>query len=423
MGSGHDRAAGRMRQLSGRVIAGGALALAVASAGMLGAGMLGAGMLGAEAAGAAPGPAASGPQLTVTPSAALDFPPTPVGLVSTPVTVTLTNTGTSNVLITGFRLGGADTGDFLGNGTCYTTATATLTLNTPTASVVQAVLLPGQHCTVAMIFNPGVLGPRSATLTVVDNTAPTVLTLHGTGTEGYWLAASDGGVFSYGNGQFEGSLGNVSIRSPVSSIAATPFGSGYWLLSRQGGIYSYGTTAYYGAATGPLDAPVVNLAATATGVGYWEVASDGGVFTFGTAPFLGSMGGRHLNVPMVGMAATPTGHGYYEVAADGGIFAFGTAQFHGSMGGQHLDSPIVGMAVTPTGGGYYEVAADGGIFAFGSAPFYGSMGGKPLNDPVVDIASTTTASYQELNHHPAVRARIVERHLEHPGWRTIEAHR
>ena len=205
---------------------------------------------------------------------------------------------------------------------------------------------------------------------------------------GYWLAASDGGIFAYGDAPFHGSMGGHPLDRPVVGMAATQTDGGYWEVASDGGIFAFGSAQFHGSMGGkPLNAPIVAMAATPTGGGYWEVASDGGIFSFGSAQFHGSMGGKPLNAPIVGMAATPTGGGYWEVASDGGIFAFGNAQFDGSMGGQALNAPIVGMAGAPTGGGYWEVASDGGIFAFGDAQFYGSLGGLRLAGPVVGMAT------------------------------------
>ena len=206
---------------------------------------------------------------------------------------------------------------------------------------------------------------------------------------GYWEVASDGGIFSFGDAAFHGSMGGQPLNRPMVGMAATPDGGGYWEVASDGGIFSFGDAAFHGSMGGqPLNRPMVGMAATPDGGGYWEVASDGGIFSFGDAAFHGSMGGQHLNQPIVGMAATPDGGGYWEVASDGGIFSFGDAAFHGSMGGQPLNQPIVGMAATPDGGGYWEVASDGGIFSFGDAAFHGSMGGQPLNQPIVGMAAT-----------------------------------
>lgn len=86
-------------------------------------------------------------------------------------------------------------------------------------------------------------------------------------------------------------------------MAEDPVTGGYWLVASDGGVFSLGNAKFDGSMGGShLNAPVVGMAATATSGGYWEVASDGGVFSF-TAPFEGSLGSSHLSAPVVGMAA------------------------------------------------------------------------------------------------------------------------
>jgi hypothetical protein len=86
-------------------------------------------------------------------------------------------------------------------------------------------------------------------------------------------------------------------------MAGSPDGKGYWLVASDGGIFTFGDATYFGS-TGAihLNQPIVGMAATPDGAGYWLVASDGGIFTFGDAPFLGSTGGQVLNKPIVAMA-------------------------------------------------------------------------------------------------------------------------
>ncbi len=173
----------------------------------------------------------------------------------------------------------------------------------------------------------------------------------------------------------------------VPSASAQSDPPGYWMVASDGGIFSCGGTTFHGSMGGTvLNRPVVGMAATADGGGYWMVASDGGIFTFGDAGFFGSTGALVLNRPIVGMASTGSGHGYWLVASDGGIFTFGDAPFYGSTGGIVLNRPIVGMAATPDHLGYWLVASDGGIFTFGDAPFRGSTGLMFLNRPVVGMA-------------------------------------
>jgi len=80
------------------------------------------------------------------------------------------------------------------------------------------------------------------------------------------------------------------LNRPVVGMAATPDGKGYWLVASDGGIFAFGDAAFYGS-TGSLtlNRPVVGMAATPDGKGYWLVASDGGIFAFGDATFSGSI--------------------------------------------------------------------------------------------------------------------------------------
>jgi L,D-peptidoglycan transpeptidase YkuD (ErfK/YbiS/YcfS/YnhG family) len=206
---------------------------------------------------------------------------------------------------------------------------------------------------------------------------------------GYWVAASNGAVYAFGDAHVHGSMSGQALNAPIVGLAATPDGAGYWLVAADGGIFSFGDAAFYGS-TGSLvlNQPIVGLAPTPSGHGYWLVAADGGIFSFGDASFFGSTGNIALNKPIVGLAPTPDGGGYWLVASDGGIFSFGDAAFHGSTGNIALNKPIVGLAVSHDGGGYWLVASDGGIFAFGDAAFHGSTGNIALNQPIIGLAAT-----------------------------------
>ena len=205
--------------------------------------------------------------------------------------------------------------------------------------------------------------------------------------EGYWLVASDGGVFSFGSAGFHGSTGNMTLNSPIVGMAAHPHGLGYWLVAADGGVFNFGDAGHFGSAGGQkLNKPIVGIAPTPTGNGYWLVATDGGIFNYGDAEFLGSAGNLKLNRPVVGIETSPSANGYYLVASDGGIFNYGDAEFKGSAGGLTLNAPIVGMEYSANGQGYQLVATDGGIFAYGGAPFFGSTGDRKLNKPILGMA-------------------------------------
>src|SRR6476659_2849652 len=120
---------------------------------------------------------------------------------------------------------------------------------------------------------------------------------------------------------------NTALNAPIVGIAATRTGKGYWLLASDGGIFSYGNARFYGS-TGAmhLNQPVVGMAPTRNGRGYWLVASDGGIFSFGNARFHGSTGATALFSTIAGMARTPSGNGYWLASGDGRVFAFGDAR-------------------------------------------------------------------------------------------------
>jgi hypothetical protein len=195
---------------------------------------------------------------------------------------------------------------------------------------------------------------------------------------GYWTVTPAGAVTPHTGAPALGSpaLSNLRLAKPIVGMTATTDGNGYWLVASDGGIFSYGDATFYGS-TGSihLNKPIVGMAATNDGRGYWLVASDGGIFSYGDATFYGSTGSIALNKPVVGMTATTDGNGYWLVASDGGIFSYGDAMFYGSTGSIRLNLPIVGMAPAPDGRGYWLVAFDGGVFTFGDSSFYGSTAG------------------------------------------------
>ena len=81
------------------------------------------------------------------------------------------------------------------------------------------------------------------------------------GGQGYWLAASDGGVFTYGDAHFYGSLASDHLKSPIVGILPTPDGKGYWLVAKNGQVYPFGDAARFHAIPRRLNGPVVGIAA------------------------------------------------------------------------------------------------------------------------------------------------------------------
>ncbi len=275
---------------------------------------------------------------------------------------------------------------------------------------------------------------------VTATTTPTLSQLTGTpiavsslpppnSPQGYWMAASDGGIFSF-NRSFFGSTGSIKLNQPIVGMAPTHDNGGYWLAARDGGVFTFGDAPWFGSlpAEGQRTTSVVAIVSDPVTFGYFLIESNGTVWdfhtpTFGDLPFFGYhvnniVGGAmtpdgrglylvgsdgkvyvlsgdgvfqgdassiHLNAPIIGMAVDPLTGGYWLLGRDGGVFSY-NAPFFGSTGNIRLNQPVVGMTPAADGGGYWFVASDGGIFSFGDAQFYGSTGSIRLNKPVVDMA-------------------------------------
>jgi hypothetical protein len=86
----------------------------------------------------------------------------------------------------------------------------------------------------------------SGTLPTPSGTLPTPSGTLPAPTGGYWLVASDGGVFSFGDAAFYGSTGGIHLNQSIVAIAPTPDGRGYWLVASDGGVFSFGDAAFYG---------------------------------------------------------------------------------------------------------------------------------------------------------------------------------
>ncbi|MCP3856205.1 MAG: serine protease [Actinomycetia bacterium] len=173
--------------------------------------------------------------------------------------------------------------------------------------------------------------------------------------EGVWLFTSLGRVISLGdarrfpaNGQpgAPEDLTHLELNGPIIDGAATPTGLGYYLVGSDGGVFTFGDARFAGSMGGhPLNQPIISLVPDPDGNGYWLVASDGGVFAF-NAPFRGSLGSLTLNKPIVGMV--PHGNGYLMVGSDGGAFNFSDLPFYGSTGGKPPEHAVFAIASSTT---------------------------------------------------------------------------
>ena len=213
---------------------------------------------------------------------------------------------------------------------------------------------------------------------------------------GYWLDASDGGVFSFGDTQFYGSIPGLplnpagsgkpnSLNAPIVGMVPSHDQGGYFMVASDGGVFAFGDAHFAGSCPGigGCSGAAVAVMPDALGNGYWLVTSTGSVYTFGDAPNLGAPGPQ--SSPITSAVATPDGGGYYVLDAAGQVFSYGDALGLGSLppGATGGLNPASAIFVTSDNGGYWVSDALGDVYSFGDAPNDGSMAGTHLNGSII----------------------------------------
>jgi hypothetical protein len=77
-------------------------------------------------------------------------------------------------------------------------------------------------------------------------------------TGGYWLVASDGGVFAF-DAPFFGSTGAIRLNQPIVGMAATTDARGYRFVAADGGVFNFGDAKFGGSSSGSGTSPVVAI--------------------------------------------------------------------------------------------------------------------------------------------------------------------
>ncbi len=213
---------------------------------------------------------------------------------------------------------------------------------------------------------------------------------------GYWLVASDGGIFAFGNAGYHGSIPGSglnpagsgqphSLNAPIVGMVPSDDGGGYFMVASDGGVFAFGDARFEGSCPGigGCSGAAVAVVPDATGNGYWVVTSTGAVYTFGDAASYGQPGLQSSKITSA--AATPNGDGYWILDAAGQAFPFGNAASLGGMPGGSAGGldPASAIFATSDGGGYWIVTALGKVSSFGDAPDDGDMSGTHLNGPIV----------------------------------------
>ena len=106
-------------------------------------------------------------------------------------------------------------------------------------------LSPNQSCTYFLVFAPGGLGDKSATIPFGDNVdSGASLPVSGNGTIGYYQVGSTGKVANFGDAQSFGDPSGIPLNSPIVGMAQTGDNGGYWLVASDGGIFNYGDAQF-----------------------------------------------------------------------------------------------------------------------------------------------------------------------------------
>ncbi len=217
---------------------------------------------------------------------------------------------------------------------------------------------------------------------------------------GYWLVASDGGIFSFGDAKYYGSIpglglyppgtpGQRDLNAPIVAMVPSADGGGYFMVASDGGVFAFGDAVFAGSCPGlpvlkTCSAGAVGVVPDTTGGGYWVLTQTGNVYAFGDAAYFGAPGQQ--GTLMTSIVRTPDGGGYWILDAAGQVFSYGDAAYFGGLPAGTTSSgpnPAAAIFSTDDGGGYWVVTALGRVYAFGDAPNDGDMSRVNLNGSII----------------------------------------
>ena len=209
-----------------------------------------------------------------------------------------------------------------------------------------------------------------------------------TSNQGYYLYQRSGVPGGFGNDNYLLYLGDPALlgtNAPIVGMVPTASGDGYRMAASDGGVFAFGDARFEGSCPGigGCRGAAVSVVPDATGNGYWVVTNSGAVYTFGDAVNDGQPGTQSSSITSA--AATPDGDGSWILDAAGQVFPFGNAASPGGMppGSAGGFNPASAVFATSDGAGYLVVTAAGKVSCFGDAPADGDMSATHLNGPIV----------------------------------------
>jgi murein DD-endopeptidase MepM/ murein hydrolase activator NlpD len=202
---------------------------------------------------------------------------------------------------------------------------------------------------------------------------------------GYWVVDRGGAVTPLGTARSFGDARSVR-HAAIVNITRSRTGNGYYLLASDGRVFRYGDAPPVGWPEGARTT-FVGMNRTATGDGYWVLDSRGRVFAYGNARDFGDLPAGSGTA--VGLAGTATNNGYWVLTSDGRVHTFGDAVDLGDPVdlGVCVDSAAVRIRRTASGRGYWVAMSDGDIHQFGDAFDFGDPNDPAWwHFPIVDMA-------------------------------------
>jgi hypothetical protein len=213
--------------------------------------------------------------------------------------------------------------------------------------------------------------------------------------QGYWLDASDGGVFAFGDAGFYGSIpgiglapagttGSKHLNAPIVGMVPSTDGGGYFMVASDGGVFAFGDARFEGScpAIGGCSGAVVAVLPDGTGNGYWLVTQTGNVYSFGDAPYFGAPG--NTGSPVTSAASLHNINGYVILTANGAVYNYNVATVLGGVfGAATSTNPATAVFLNAQGISGWVAFANGTVVSMAAgAPFLGSIRFK-LNAPII----------------------------------------
>jgi hypothetical protein len=216
--------------------------------------------------------------------------------------------------------------------------------------------------------------------------------------KGYWLVASDGGIFSFGDAGYYGSIPGAGLapagssnpkrlNAPIVGMVPSADGGGYFMVASDGGVFTFGDAKFAGSCPGigGCSGAAVSVVPDASGNGYWLVTATGHVYAFGDATNYGAPGPQ--SVAVTSAVRTADGKGYWILFANGVVSTFGDAT---NLGGPppsiNASNPATAILSTGDGKGYWVASSNGSVFSYGDAPYEGGMNESHLNGSIIAAA-------------------------------------